>query len=79
MHSAELVVMSSNLEWRRSAETKIRNGDMKFVAAMINDGWPLHFRLCLIILFGIYTKSFFQTLFYLPVQLINDQEHHPVL
>ena len=38
MHSAELVVMSSNLERRRSAETKIRNGDMKFVAAMINDG-----------------------------------------
>ena len=38
MDSAELVVMSSNLERRRSAETKIRNGDMKFVATMINDG-----------------------------------------
>ena len=79
MHCAKLVLMSSNLERRRSAKTKIRNGEVKFVAEMIDDRRPLHFPLCLIMLSGIYTKSFFQTLFYLPVQLINDQEHHPVL
>ena len=45
MHSAELVVMSSTLERRRSAETKIRNGEVKFVAAMIDDHRPLHFTL----------------------------------
>ena len=45
MHSAELVVMSSNLERRRSAETKIRNGEVKFVAAIIDDRRPLHFTL----------------------------------
>ena len=45
MHSAELVVMSSNLERRRSAETKTRNGEVKFVAAIIDDRRPLHFTL----------------------------------
>ena len=45
MHSAELVVMSSNLERRGNAETKIRNGEVKFLAAMIDDRRPLHFNL----------------------------------
>ena len=45
MHSAKLVLISSNLERRRSAETKIRNGEVKFVAAMIDDRRPLHFTL----------------------------------
>ena len=45
MHSAKLVLMSSNLERRRSTETKIRNGGVKFLAAMIDDRSPLHFPL----------------------------------